>query len=160
MILLRCWRLLTPASAAWLAASLAAAGGDAAWRRFAPRSYVARREVPAAVLRVAAYSLPTTWALLTAMLNQHGELPSGMHWAAQAAVYACLLAFASGAAKVRAGVPGPEGRHSRSLLTFSCGAAPHATPFAQMSLQMAANALSLRCRLRQVSDRRLQLGVP
>ena len=101
VILLRCWRLLTPASAAWLAASLAAAAGDAAWQRRAPRSYAARRELPAAVLRAAAYSLPTTWALMTALLNEHGELPGGMHWAARAAVYACLLAFASGAVKVR-----------------------------------------------------------
>lgn len=72
-----------------------------AWRRYQPRSYLRRRELPAALLRAAAFSLPCTWALMTAMLNEYGQLPSSMGWPVNAAVYACLLVFASGAVKVR-----------------------------------------------------------
>lgn len=99
-ILLRCWHLLTPAAAAWLAGSLALAAADVAWRRYRPRSYLRHRELPAALLRAVTFCLPTTWALMAAMLNQYGALPGGMSWAAHAAVYTCLLTFTSGAAKV------------------------------------------------------------
>lgn len=99
-ILLRCWHLLTPAAAAWLAGSLALAAADVAWRRYRPRSYLRHRELPAALLRAATFCLPTTWAFMAAMLNQYGALPGGMSWAAHAAVYTCLLTFTSGAAKV------------------------------------------------------------
>lgn len=99
-ILLRCWHLLTRASAAWLVGSLALAAADVAWRLYQPRTYFRRRELPAALQRAAAFSLPTTWALMAAVLNENGELPTSMGWAVHAAAYACLLAFASGAVKV------------------------------------------------------------
>ncbi|PRW57859.1 steroid-binding 3 [Chlorella sorokiniana] len=159
-ILLRCWHLLTPGSAAWLAGSLALAAADVAWRWYQPRSYLSRRELPAALLRAAAFSLPTTWALMAAVLNEYGELPKGMGWAAHAAVYTCLLAFASGAAKMAANALSLRCRVSLSVAVqlvllaactaqapLLCTTAPLASPAAQRTTHQVCSILSALARM-------------
>ena len=116
----RCWHLLTPPTTAWLLASLALALGDLAWRALWPGSYVRWRELPAALLRLAAFGPPAAWLLMGQLLEDHGA-PS---------------ASSSGSSGAWGGAAAQAAAHLRRLL-FASGAA-----------KMAANALSLRVRLR------------
>jgi hypothetical protein len=72
VIMYRCWHLLTPPTTAWLLASLALALGDLAWRALWPGSYVRWRELPAALLRLAAFGPPAAWLLMGQLLEDHG----------------------------------------------------------------------------------------
>lgn len=111
IIAFRCWHLLTPPSAIWLAGTAVVAVADIAWRRRSKASYSCWREVPAAALRLNAFGPAAAWLLMADLLSDHGA-PTSDGGAAQAAAHLARLAFASGAPK------------------------------------MAANALSLRVRLR------------
>jgi hypothetical protein len=112
----RCWHLLTPPTTAWLLTSLSLALGDLAWRALWPGSYVRWRELPAALLRLAAFGPPAAWLLMGQLLEDHGA-PS---------------ASSSGSGGAAAGAAA----HLTRLL------------FASGAMKMAANALSLRVRLR------------
>lgn len=115
-ILLRCWRLLSPHSAAWLASSIVLAAADAAWRETDPAGHARWLEVPAAAARLLAFSLGPTWVLMRAAFDDQGpagavgdDLHVGGAGAAGVAADAALMAahlarllFASGAAKMAA----------------------------------------------------------
>lgn len=104
LILKRCWKLLSPPSAAWLAGSLVLAAADVAWRRMQLHSYLAWREVPTSLLRLAAFN-PIAWLLMTRLLDDVGPVGGGSRGASVAPsilAHLVLLAFASGAPKMAA----------------------------------------------------------
>ncbi|KAL4433841.1 hypothetical protein ABPG75_000282 [Micractinium tetrahymenae] len=116
-ILFRCWYLLAPLTAAWLAGSIVLSAADVAWRESAPDSYARWREVPAVAARLLAFGPTATWVLMRAVLDDHGapqpdsvggassSAAAATSVAAEAVQWAAHLArllFASGAAKMAA----------------------------------------------------------
>lgn len=112
----RCWRVLTPAAAAWLLAYGAALLCVAAWQSARPASFARRREAAAVLLRLASFGGGLGWVLscrflegldtsaqpallqqAAALLPQHTPLLRLLPAAASAASHAAILAFASGA---------------------------------------------------------------
>eukprot|EP00887_Chlorella_sp_A99_P005531 scaffold1.g5531.t1 len=136
----RCWRMLCPASCAWLLVSGAAATADIAWRRRAPQAHARWRELPAAVLRLNSFGPAAAWVLMRRLLEDHG-LPAAADSAWATAVHAAHLLFACGAAKmaalalslrvrlgfsaaIQAALVLASTRHTRAL----CGTAPLVHP--------------------------------
>ncbi|KAL4451546.1 hypothetical protein ABPG75_007208 [Micractinium tetrahymenae] len=65
----RCWQVLTPATAAWLLAYITALLAAAAWQACRPASFPRHRELAAALLRLTSVGLGLGWALSCRFLD-------------------------------------------------------------------------------------------
>ncbi|KAL4443302.1 hypothetical protein ABPG75_011039 [Micractinium tetrahymenae] len=98
--LLRSWAVVRAPDFLFLACYAAATAGMLLWRRRAPASFAAWRELPAAAMRLAVAAAPTGWVITRQALSGAAPFsadgsPGGMRVAQDVAAFALLLFFSS-----------------------------------------------------------------
>jgi hypothetical protein len=93
---LRAASVLEAADIVYLAAMAAASLGALAWRRRSPASFARRRELPAALFRLAVAASPTAWTISRQAME--GTPPYAGNPLRNAAVFLLSVCFASFAA--------------------------------------------------------------